>query len=762
MKIHSIRFKNLNSLQGIWSIDLTHKAYVAETLFMISGPTGAGKTTLLDAVCLALYGKTPRLGTISKNTNEIMTRQTGECFAEVSFATSKGSFRSHWSQRRARIKPDGELQQPKHELSDALSNRILQTGIRNVARAIEENTGMDFKQFTRAVLLAQGHFSEFLQASADERAPLLEQITGTELYSRISQTVHKLTSREQRQFAELQRDADGISLLSDEQRQNLLHRLEYIKADVTDSQNDVLKKQHEKQWIENIASLEKEVAHISKDVDQATHNLAREGPTIEKLHQFQRLQPIIGDYKLLQNHRRQQKEEGKQLRLVKLQKQDLQTTLSSTRQAIKEQDIVVTKQKVQKEELQTLLKTVRKADNDIEHVSIQRQEASKQLREKKALLKKLALEAQNRQEALQKCHDHIEEHKSYFSSFAADNSLVEELGTIKTLFFAYEKQANHLSQLDEQLTGLRSELTTITDQLNAQKNKANEGSDAHGHTCDKLKKNQKEIEMLLGGEEISRLLHRQLALSETKQTLSSWLELNDRLVVLNKEVDRIAQHIKSLQSSITKIEQANQQLSEQGDVTHSRLEDLQTLLTHSDQMRVFADYRHKLEPGEPCPLCGSKTHVYSPQNASLVKISDARKRYETCRLEYEAMSKDLSEGKNKHALLLQELKHSFESLTEIKKKYGEREASLHNLERLLETKEEKVFTPQHVGSLFDETAQQIKQITSQLKTLERLEQKASILRKDEEKARKLLSSTDTAIQDLTTLQVKQSALVKQL
>ena len=423
MKIHSIRFKNLNSLQGTWSIDLTHQAYVAETLFMISGPTGAGKTTLLDAVCLALYGKTPRLDTISKNSNEIMTRQTGECFAEVGFATSKGSFRSHWSQRRARRKPDGELQQPKHELSDALSNRIIQTGIRNVARAIEENTGMDFKQFTRAVLLAQGHFSEFLQASADERAPLLEQITGTELYSQISQMVHKLTSKEQKRLAELQRDVDGILLLSDEQRQNLLNRLEFIKADVTDSQDDVQKKQHEKQWLENISSLEKEAALLSKDVDQATHSLAQESPTIQRLHLFQRLQPIVGDYKLLQNHRSQQKEEGEQLHHIELQKQDLQTTLASTRQAIKEQDIVVTKQEVQKEELQTLLKKVRKADNDIEHVSMQHQDAGKQLREKKALIKKLVLEAQNLDEALQKCRDHIEQHKSYFSSFAADNSL---------------------------------------------------------------------------------------------------------------------------------------------------------------------------------------------------------------------------------------------------------------------------------------------------------------------------------------------------
>ncbi len=114
MRILQIRFKNLNSLAGEWTIDLTHPAFAADGLFAITGPTGAGKTTLLDAVCLALYGRTPRLSKVNKGWNEIMSRQTGECFAEVTFETQAGRYRCHWSQRRAHKKPDGELQSPRH------------------------------------------------------------------------------------------------------------------------------------------------------------------------------------------------------------------------------------------------------------------------------------------------------------------------------------------------------------------------------------------------------------------------------------------------------------------------------------------------------------------------------------------------------------------------------------------------------------------------------------------------------------------------
>ena len=65
MRIQNIRFQNLNSLTGIWEIDLTRQDFVSAGIFAITCPTGAGKTTILDAICLALYGRTPRLKTLS-------------------------------------------------------------------------------------------------------------------------------------------------------------------------------------------------------------------------------------------------------------------------------------------------------------------------------------------------------------------------------------------------------------------------------------------------------------------------------------------------------------------------------------------------------------------------------------------------------------------------------------------------------------------------------------------------------------------------
>ena len=110
MRILKLRLKNLNSLVGEWEIDFANPTLTSDGLFAITGPTGSGKTTILDAICLALYGRTPRLDRVNKSGNEVMSRQTGECYAEVIFQNQKGKYLCHWGQQRSRKKVDGNLQ----------------------------------------------------------------------------------------------------------------------------------------------------------------------------------------------------------------------------------------------------------------------------------------------------------------------------------------------------------------------------------------------------------------------------------------------------------------------------------------------------------------------------------------------------------------------------------------------------------------------------------------------------------------------------
>lgn len=215
MRLIELRLKNLNSLKGEWHIDFADSAFINEGIFAITGQTGAGKTTILDAICLALYGETPRINNISKSSNEVMTRQTAECFAEVVIDLNGTQYRCRWGQRRAYGKADGNLQDATHEIAlvtpktDDDSNadskddklkgdEILESKLSRTKEKIVELTRMDFQQFTRSILLAQGSFSAFLKAKADERADILEKITGTDIYATISTHVFEKNARKKK------------------------------------------------------------------------------------------------------------------------------------------------------------------------------------------------------------------------------------------------------------------------------------------------------------------------------------------------------------------------------------------------------------------------------------------------------------------------------------------------------------------------------------------------------------------------------------
>src|SRR6478752_1702679 len=116
MKILAIRIKNLASLDRITEIDFTSEPLCSAGIFAITGPTGAGKSTILDALCLALYAKTPRYtqgkepGIEVNELNQgdvrgILRNGTGDGYAEVDFiGIDEKKYRARWAVKRARNK----------------------------------------------------------------------------------------------------------------------------------------------------------------------------------------------------------------------------------------------------------------------------------------------------------------------------------------------------------------------------------------------------------------------------------------------------------------------------------------------------------------------------------------------------------------------------------------------------------------------------------------------------------------------------------
>ncbi|WP_426193348.1 AAA family ATPase [Massilia sp. DWR3-1-1] len=213
MKILKIGGANLASLAEPFCVDFEAAPLATSGLFAISGPTGAGKSTLLDALCLALYGATPRLKTSrsgalvpdvgsdtvsSQDPRSLLRRGAGDGYAEVDFVGNDGlRYRARWSVRRARARAAGALQpavMTLHRLPELIAIGATRT---EVAAEIGLRIGLSFEQFTRAVLLAQNEFSAFLKTDENERGELLETLTGSVIYSTISRRAFERYRTEQ-------------------------------------------------------------------------------------------------------------------------------------------------------------------------------------------------------------------------------------------------------------------------------------------------------------------------------------------------------------------------------------------------------------------------------------------------------------------------------------------------------------------------------------------------------------------------------------
>lgn len=229
MKLQQLTIHNIASIEDA-TIDFDAQPLADSEVFLITGKTGSGKSTILDAICLALFADTPRLdgtkmqgdtkdGDVDvtlKDPRQLMRRNTGEAFVSLTFTGSNNiHYEATWSIARAYRKPTGNLQNKSWKLTN-LDSDLTYTKDKEINYEIHTAIGLDFGQFCRTTLLAQGEFTRFLNSKDDEKAAILEKITGVDIYSKIGKKVFEVTDQKKKDWEQAQQKIEGMCTLTDE------------------------------------------------------------------------------------------------------------------------------------------------------------------------------------------------------------------------------------------------------------------------------------------------------------------------------------------------------------------------------------------------------------------------------------------------------------------------------------------------------------------------------------------------------------------
>ncbi|OAU95252.1 AAA family ATPase [Moraxella catarrhalis] len=641
MKILKLTFENINSLKGKWQIDFEDPAFNSHALFAITGPTGAGKTTILDAICLALYGETPRLN-VSATHNELMSIGTAMAASTVIFRANNKIYQVSWSQRRAKQKVDGNLQAVSREISllehaDDTHGKILEEKASLVNKEIECILGMNKVQFTRSVMLVQGEFAAFLQSDAAERGQILEQITGTHIYAKIGQAAFEKHKEQLNLLKNLQIKLGEVRLLNSEEYDQLIEQISEVTEQKSSLESQIKLVSDHQKTADDYQTLNKEINHYQAKLIEHQEDLTNFEPNIQRLnraHNAKNLQPL---YTVFHEQHLEQLNKKEQLITLNARLNEIHLSHQKHSQVHDQFQENINKLNNDYEILKPKLQAARRLDQHISALYKEQQSLIQTLEKTKqthSSAQELLKETQASQSALVQDIDSIQQKISRIDSDNINKKLhlcnnhISQYDTLRrAIAHAHQQQLQRIETFNIRLGKLKDKRKTFKAIGEALRSIESQIIAINDKIIDKLNLNKKDI---INVDILQKTIENQYAKIKQQthilHTLDRIYENYEQYTLIQSEISDTSRKMSDLQTEKTNIQTALETLSqkiEQASETHKAV--LENYELHKQILHMKAHF-DQLKDGDPCPLCGSTEHPFKSQpnhldgkNAELTK-----------------------------------------------------------------------------------------------------------------------------------------------
>lgn len=665
MQILKLSFENINSLKGAWTIDFQAPDF-RSGIFAIVGPTGSGKTTILDAICLALYGHTPRIGSITQNANEVMNRDCDSCRSSLEFKTLSGRYRATWSQKKQKnfdkTGKYGQVVSTMEKFEDGCWIPITDgSKVTSKKQEVQKIIGLSFDQFKRSVMLSQGDFAAFLKSKPNEKAQTLEQITGTQIYSLLSTKVYDLAEEQKKLFEDKQREVELSPVLDDAVVLTKQEQLKGITEEAKVLETQISKIEKESRWISETAELRNQFLRVKAELERLKENrneFFRKENVVRLAEHAQNILPIFNTLIDKQSLREDSIKE----------KSAAENELVNATKSLKEKDFnfkaaeeALNNENLQKPKKLALFSQIEFLDAEISPLI----KSSRLAQEEKIKLENETAD----------CKDHLNKAKEDIRKLEEDREKrdLERKEDIKGAF---------LYQRKDELRDCKITAETLSAALADAEGKADKASEtvksqekeaealrirkeqiASVIEADKvlLKEAEKRLSEILDGKTLDELTQEQLSFSEqiplleaVKSALKAVCDQKEEIVRQEDVMQRDSAELDNWSSKKEGYEKEIQSLT-------SRQEELEALVQIDELTKVRAE----LKEGEPCPVCGSLEHPFAANLPP--EVATAKERLAVVKEESTDLQKNQKEADRKIDVLKDRILVCEKRLKELRK-----------------------------------------------------------------------------------------------